>query len=579
GAPVSYVEGWAYARDASSDKYVASAYVYGSNFTLNVPAGDLRVGLWLAAGSDYAFQDEVATTAIKAPAAQLSIDQIPTTQLTTAQIDAQRRALYEQAVTIGAPDSNGLAATIKPLTLTLTRNDAALSGTLRGRDGKALTGLSGTIYASPEAENASSQYASIDPQDGSYSLKLAAGTWYLSYSLDSDASIYSPYSPQPISVTVAAGANPDLDISPTYLDGEIRGVLRDDQDNILPNEFIWVSSDNYSDYQITDENGAFTFYVPLGSYLLGTSLSCDLDTDCYIDPEPQPVEASRRRGAAALADIGVTNLTAERSGSSAKIDGTVDSTLGIATVTGQRLNPNGSTSGEVGVNGNGEFNDLLVAMPNNRTTVRILLKAYSGGTNKGDQRVTVTIKNASRPILASDISIQAPPIELKPVLGMPDSLTATFAAAKNWNVTLSDGASISIPANVVPLSDDETMARIVIEPTIFLPGDSLFDEANSYGYSISLYEAKSGKQITAPLRKPAQLTLRYNPATLQENEATLANVRPANYTLNHWSATGSYTLDSAARAFTVETNTLGTWALMQLVNGVTTIYLPIVGRQ
>jgi hypothetical protein len=160
---------------------------------------------------------------------------------------------------------------------------------------------------------------------------------------------------------------------------------------------------------------------------------------------------------------------------------------------------------------------------------------------------------------------------------LPKSHTEVFNVADGWSYTLTDGSQIQIPANAVPLDDGETQVRVVIEPTPFLEPGSLYDPAIYYGYTITLFQAQSDKQVTQPLKADALLTLRYDEGVLAQHYANESQISPASFSAGLWQPAGRFVVNTAANKVTVQTRTLGTWALVRShIAGLS--YFPVLRR-
>ena len=72
----------------------------------------------------------------------------------------------------------------------------------------------------------------------------------------------------------------------------------------------------------------------------------------------------------------------------------------------------------------------------------------------------------------------------------------------------------------------------MVEATPLLQPTSLYAMATYYGYTITLYNVSSGKQITGQLRSDALLTLRYDTATLAKRGASEERIWPASFSDN-----------------------------------------------
>ena len=196
GQPVSDVDAWAYARtdDTSTWEVVSDSPVISGSFVLNVPDGALKVGIYLAPNSDYSLTSEMSPAALsRRPSAGQSLSTIAMAQL--------EQSANEQAVTI-PPAGVGPAQVSKSVQLTLARHDATISGALIDQQtGAAAAGVTGVVLASPVTAEANWQSINLN-SDGSYALKLAAGTWHPT---TPHGEQYNPYPADPVVVSAISG--------------------------------------------------------------------------------------------------------------------------------------------------------------------------------------------------------------------------------------------------------------------------------------------------------------------------------------------------------------------------------------
>jgi hypothetical protein len=168
-------------------------------------------------------------------------------------------------------------------------------------------------------------------------------------------------------------------------------------------------------------------------------------------------------------------------------------------------------------------------------------------------------------------------LEIQRVAVLPQRKTEVFNVVDGWSTTLSDGTQIQIPANAVPVDAGETQVRVAIEPAPFLEPNNLYDPAVYYGYTIALFQAGSGKQIVQSLKADALLTLRYDESVLTQHYTNEAQIRPASFSADLWQPAGRFVVNSATNKVTVQTKTLGTWALVQ-PHIASLVYFPVIGR-
>lgn len=585
--PLTDVSGWAYARRTDSLAYVGFSPIAAGEFRLNVPAGDLRVGVILAAGSSYSFFDEV----MPALAAQnLTLD-----RASSGAMALREQAPYEQAVSV--PSSAPHPATVvKPVTIALAHNDARISGTLRDQQGAPLTGIAGVVFAAPASNRSAWQWADIDPANGSFELDVAAGSWYLDYYLSStDQYAASPRDPLLISTT--SGQTTTQDLTAPRLDGVIAGQVVDENGQPLADANVWVRGLAIDEYTSTNSNGEFQIYVPLNNgstpaqYTIGTALSCAADDTCFINADPLTVTAAPRSQLQAAGPQSVSVLRVERNGTTVTLSGRV-SNRG-APVQGARVEiapePRGSYSpGSDATGANGEYSVQVTVRPSD-TKLTYQVSATFVDAQRRIQQITPSpfravsdlptrFSRATQDIGPSSM-LQAPDVALQDVGQFPQPQSQTFAVSQGVSLTLSDGMQIQIPANAVPTS--ESTARIVVEPTLDLPTTGTYERATLYGYSISLFEGSSGRLIMQPLRAPALLTLRYDQRHLELRGTNEAQIQAASFVTDDWQVALNTVPQPDTNKISVQMRTLGTWALVRprVADLQEYFYLPLVLRR
>mgnify|MGYP000092790211 CR=1 FL=1 len=566
GSPLLDVRGWAYARDPVTEEYVAWDYVNGGAFALNVPAGNLRVGVQLASGSTYSFLAETDVSSANAFA--------PFT------LEAMVQAPFEQQVVV-APNTAGNPAANLNVVLTLGVNNAVITGKLRDTAGNILTNVPVDVSLTPASAGAAWQWADVDESTGTFTLPVRAGTWYLSADVDDDKQPFSvPYS-EPVAVTVAAGGTATSDIVLQRLDGVINGKVTD-EGTPLPEQLVWVSNDFFSASALTDASGDFSIPVPLtnpdgtaASYTLGSDFSCESLSACFLDIEPIVVTPLAKRATASdelqqNLDLGATKAT------------------GGAQLTGSGVSPGTLVKGgEIGdvakivkstAAGDGTFT-INISYKKNRSPTELGGNLAVGSAVIRFTNLTVNLAQLAGQLSAAQTG-ELPKLEGDPFAGLPGGLVAEFDQANGWSATLPDGTRVEIAPSSVPLaSADGTRLRISVSPTINIFPTSQYAAANWYGYDIALVAVASNRPISEALLSPARITLRYDARDYLLNNLQEHRLRPAALVEERWDPAESFVANLLVNQVTVQTKRLGTWALVQERPAcLSCLYLPSVRR-
>jgi len=241
-------EGWAYGRFKDSLRAVARTRVKGGEFTLNVPAGTLYVGLELVPGSGYSFADEKEAVLSRRKAGG------------TAGAAISEMLKYEQTVQVDG------SRTAKRVTIILEANDASIKGVLQDADGKLVSDVPGRVLATPAGEKSAAQ--TCDIKDGRFEFMVAEGVWNLSYELDTDRYMRSPA--LPIRVGALSGKAVTEKITLFPMGRVVSSLVKDDSGNPAVGVLARVrlpgggdaSGGVFEARAVTDYKGAFEIFVP-----------------------------------------------------------------------------------------------------------------------------------------------------------------------------------------------------------------------------------------------------------------------------------------------------------------------------
>jgi|GEM_PF-3285273 len=162
----------------------------------------------------------------------------------------------------------------------------------------------------------------------------------------------------------------------------------------------------------------------------------------------------------------------------------------------------------------------------------------------------------------TDTTVPADNLPLTSQGELPLMQTAEFRAEDGWSHTLSDGTRIQIPGGTVPT--DEEFVKIIIEPRAEGVPENDGNHIVTYGYSVSLFEKESGREILGTLNRDILMTFRYSGADLLNQGIRTQNIRPAYFSeaSGSWQRAETFTLDGSANKITFQTGHLSVWALV-----------------
>ncbi|MDM8551056.1 hypothetical protein QUF72_13295, partial [Desulfobacterales bacterium HSG2] len=151
-------------------------------------------------------------------------------------------------------------------------------------------------------------------------------------------------------------------------------------------------------------------------------------------------------------------------------------------------------------------------------------------------------------------------------ISLPAAETGDFNVEKGWTYTLSDGAQFRIPGNAIPTKEKEV--NVLIEPRVEGVPDNAEDIVVGYGYSISVYEKKSRREIlTLNKGKEMVITFRCTEAQLNGQNVQSQDIRPASFmdSTDAWQSLKSFTIkeDTEDKTFRIDfkADHFGVWAL------------------
>ncbi|MHA2408348.1 MAG: carboxypeptidase-like regulatory domain-containing protein, partial [Candidatus Ranarchaeia archaeon] len=160
------------------------------------------------------------------------------------------------------------------------KNNSKITGFLKDEAGNIITGVDAHIFAS--SRTGVWQEALFDKMTGEYTLRVAAGTWYVGYDIDSTTGFMSRHEAK-LGIIVGEGETIVKDLIVQKADARITGQVTDASGKGVPYVFVGVSKASFVEREETEEfkdpivagsdtgpNGFYSIAVPAGSYFVKT---------------------------------------------------------------------------------------------------------------------------------------------------------------------------------------------------------------------------------------------------------------------------------------------------------------------
>jgi len=560
GSLLTDVEGWAYARpDGANTAPVAGGPVRNGEFSINVPHGTYRVGLWLPPNSGYTVSGEQTVGPLSVEPAQAQ---------TRAEVAAADMAKGERATIVAA-------GTTVSVTFTLLPNDALIVGGffLDGAKTTPAVGLEGEVFAMGGIGGAW-RVVPINPANGRYTMTVASGTWNVGYHLRSADYVNTP--PPNTRVTIASTEVFTFNFTVVAADSTIEGHILDPNGDPLNAAFAWAHRNRSETSAAIDTGGEakppdayFRIRVPSGGrYHVGAFAPLEFG---YIQPDAKVVTPTTG---------GSVSVTLRFKDSNGVITGTVyyhdqagNSVYGPFAWVWAWSDDGQHTGAPTDANGQYRLNVVT------GTTWHVGAAYHPEQGSLFYRTITpTTVVMDSTPKGNVDLDIYLARTAL------PPAIADTFDPSVGWTGVLSDGTRIEIPAGAMPTTDT---VRISVTPLVEELPNTLSARPFGYGYAIVAYEDSTGNQIVSNFNSNVLITFYYTEDELRElgvTEDNEASLSPAYFstTTNSWTKVESYTVDTTNNRITAQINHFSRWTLTAPVEATTTpttnLYLPLVMR-
>ena len=470
GVALTSIYGWLQARKSgtasTSGFYYNSigASISGGTFTLKVPGGTWDVCASLGYGSQYSASDC-------------------------------------QAVTV---ESGG---TKSGVTIAMVPNNVTITGSFKNEQGQVLTDIFGSVSAQRVNGN-SYLWSSID--NGTYTMKAAAGTWKLGCWVDqATSSQYYLAGTCDKEITAAADTTITQDITLKVADSTLNIATVDSDGQPVANAFVSVdtsygkaksvSYDMYGSWfnrsNYTNQNGALTLKVPAGTYFVSATLPSGLG---YINP---------KNIVAAVSADEPGNVTLTFTKPDATITGKV--TLEGSPISGAFV----SASSDDGGYTETTTQDGTYSLPvSGGETWSVVAADENTNTNTGYREgATVEVPIGGK-VTASSIALGDGRQEDS--VDVPTAASTTTATNTQLTLALSDGATMIAPANT--FSTQNSTVTVTVTATVDVPETATAVPVSDVGYDLEVRQQSgqnAGQEIT-DFSSDATVCLPYDDAQL-----------------------------------------------------------------
>ena len=502
GSALTNLSVWVSASDGSQPWGNIGASVVNGAFTLHLPKGKWTISAYLPSG-DYSSPDP-------------------------------------QTITF---DGDNQSQTI---TLKAQKNNAAISGTVYDNAGNKVTNKFISIWAT-KGQYGSWQQATFNQGDGTYSVKVSAGTWHVSWYIDPSTG-YSSETGQDYEISIGVGETKSYDIKLKKADSIITGKTTKEDGSTFAG--VWVTADTrdpstktstnmsyYTNGASSTGDGQYSLRLPAGTYYVGGNM---WNGSGYMNPKLQKVTIDGDHPG--KVDLVFNKPTATISGT-VKNDGQGTS----AYVTAY------SSDGAYAETNAGNIGNYSLPASDGLWHVQAIKK--DGKSVYHSKEVVVNVAKGDTKIVDVDLSKQN--------FSLPDAQTITFDPTLQQTITLGDGTTLNIPANVVA-----TSGRVTLTTT---PNATLANQAEvkplAYGYDFKLTD-QNGKAITNFPNGNITIESKYDESWLSEANVQEGELNTAYYdtAAGKWIELNQCTANTNTNTITCQVNHFTTFALVVAVD-------------
>lgn len=421
------------------------------------------------------------------------------------------------------------------LSLKAPRNQSTIKGTVYDENGNKITGKYMSIYAT-KGKNGSWFSGLFDQTNGTYSMKVSAGTYRLGWWIDQSLG-YSSGVGQDVEIVVGEKEEKTYDIKLLKASAKITGKATKSNGEAL--QWAWITADSrdpnekktsdsyfFSNGASSNNEGNYTMNVPPGTYFVGGNMWYGSGV---INPTRQKVDVKADETA-------TVNLVFREA--DATITGTVkkDGNPINAYITGWSED---GAAAETTANNQGSYS--VSVSKGSRWHLRAIYQEGKQIFKSGEMIVDMSDKTTA----TADFELK------KQSYDLPSAQVVTFDPTQEQAISLDDGTTITIPAQAMA---SEGKVTLTITPDANLAEDPdakpLF-----YGYDFNVVD-QNGKNIEK-FKSNITIEFKYLESALTENKITDAGELIVGYrdqAAGTWQELNSCTVNTNEKTVTCQTD-------------------------
>lgn len=441
--------------------------------------------------------------------------------------------------------------------ITIYENDMTVTGTIKDEDGNIVKNTFMEIFAT--GGMGCWQNAFLDQASGTYELELASAidNWNMGYFVDPASGYFS----QNLTDSKVSGNSGDTitkNITVRKIDATISGVVLDGNGQPMDNVFVFADNRGlnaerqeagymgpmFMQDNFTDSNGEFTIEIPHGTYKVGASLPPGSRSD-LINPNLVEVEVGANETISNVT-LSFLNANVEVSGK-VELDGEAESAFiwaysdegGYAQTESDAngdytLNVTEDDEWHLGVNSDvDETNDYI----------------------EGSEQI-VSTEDTTEVDLDFDLTTQED--------GLITPVTKSFTASNSQVSNLSDGSSVTIPANAMATGGTVSLSA---SSTSELPHTTSLKPLTT-GLELNANNLTTGSSITS-FNSDVMVTIPYDEDAVEAGLVTEDDLVAAYWDENNgvWQPMENYSIDEENNTVSFSTGHFTTFAVVSDIAG------------